>query len=751
MNAALPIGNRQSAIGNSSDWLSLVDAAALLGVSEGHARRMARAWSDRGLARLEVIANGASNRQLAIGNRQCSDAGRPGWLIHRSAHPRLRAPAHAGGESEQLRESLETRYPKHLVERAYEKLHWLHEWRRRCAMPRAAGRRGIDIALEICEEAKKLHGLCYCIAPRTLQTWWAAYNAVGADGRPRGLEALIDQYVSGPSRDREGAVRSPESIDFFTKLMHSQAGHSMHTCHRNTLHESRQRRWSWPSSYSATRRWWRKTNDLAETIARRDGVEAYTHAAMPHLEIDYTVLQPGEQYVIDHTRCDFWVTDASRAREEAVSTSPHAVNASPHAVGRDSEGAVVQFRPWLTAMIDARSRRIVGWHLARTPHQDGILRCFRMAFLDCAVPARLHMDNGADFLSALITGHTKREQRRLRSELGKEWREAVKHQQRAYFGGVLAELGIQLVAAIRKSPWSKGLIERWFGRFEDQCGKSFPTYCGRSTEERPDCLEEIRCDHPDAVPTMEDCRARVGEWIDLYNLEAHRGEGMDEQSPMQVWKTATRLRRALAEQLIHLLQARGVYRVHANGVRLKVASMTVGYGAGSPALRRLFGRDVFLTLDPDDVSYCCAFTADRRSFLGKLDCNIRIPANTPAEQLREAIRKVRRSRNIMEKARREAPRYLMDAAQVIASEQHSRLTALRATGTDDHRPNIVPVTAGFEGGSVPVLAPSERHFKVDIEVDLSRLEQIDADEPVNDVGPVWDRFVRMVEGERGNG
>jgi hypothetical protein len=170
------------------------------------------------------------------------------------------------------------------------------------------------------------------------------------------------------------------------------------------------------------------------------------------------------------------------------------------------------------------------------------------------------------------------------------------------------------------------------------------------------------------------------------------------------------LRRASDEALVMLLQTRGVYRVGKNGVSFRVSGTTLTYGASSAALRRYAGRDVLITLDEEDCSCCHAFTAERggRRFIGQLACNVKLRANTPAEQLREAIRKVRGRRKIMVTAAREGAARGRTAAQEVAAMQREELqAAYRATGTDDHRPNIVPVRTGLEGVSRPVQSSFE--------------------------------------------
>ncbi len=666
----MPVAARQCAPTLTDDWITIEEAVRLTGELDRTWQRRA-AWEAKQARR-------ASRPSLAV-QRAPESGGKPVWHVRRSIDARLTVCPRADERENRARPALLTKYPQDKVERAYRKAYWLREWRRACEGPQAAGRSEEAIAARIVADAKRGEGEDFSVGYRSLQNWRRAYYATGDDGAIRGVAALIDRRGNEPRGGGAHEGRSQEAITYFENLYHDRRQFTVRTCHKTTLAKALKSGWTWPASYAATTKWLRAYDKLDETCAYREGPTAYSKKYMPHIEIDRTALQPGEEYVIDHTRCDFWVREGN-----------------------------VQFRPWLTAMIDARSRLLVGWHLARTPNQDGIVAALHMAFRDRAVPDRLHMDHGNDFLSSLLTGYTKREVNRLRMQHGPDWKNVVAHQQTTYWHGILAELEVETIAAIVHSPWSKGLIERWYGTFQDQCSKTFATYCGNTPASKPECLEEIRCDRDD-VPTLEEARTPVGEWIDLYNHTEHRG--IDGEKPIAVWKTATSLRRASDDALLMLMQGRGVYRVGKNGVSFKVGSTTLTYGGSSVALRRFVGRDVMVTVDGKDCNYCCAYTADRRGrrLIGRLDCNLCVPANTPVEQLREAIRNVRGARKDMVVSRRGQRVAMRNAAQEVrAMQAEERHRELRATGTDDHRPNVRPVRTGFEGVSRPVYTASAR-------------------------------------------
>ncbi len=151
------------------------------------------------------------------------------------------------------------------------------------------------------------------------------------------------------------------------------------------------------------------------------------------------------------------------------------------------------------------------------------------------------------------------------------------------------------------------------------------------------------------------------------------------------------------------MQARGVYKVGKNGVAFKVGGVRLTYGAGQPALYRYAGREVFITLDPHDLSCCYAFTADRnnRRFIGRLEANLRISPMSTVEGLRAANKAVGHKRKIMPQAGRQSAGRTRSAVDELRAKRRERVARLRATGTEDRVSDatIVPVRTGFEGCS----------------------------------------------------
>jgi len=682
-------------------WVTVDEAARLAGESVWTWRRRATALGER-----------SSRRGSAPLARKAPPPGGRGkrcWWVHRSIDPRLaKAPKRATREDRE-RAALEAKYPPHKVALAYKRARWLNEWRRRCQARYNASRTKVELAESIVREARAVEGDGFAISVRTLEAWHTRYEAAGRAGRIAGVAGLVDRRGDCTGAEAGDVTRSPEAVGYFYTLYHDEARPAIKTCHEATLRKARAEGWAWPSTSQATAKWLRMHDDLAESFLKRFGYDAWTRRFMPHVEIDYGKLEPGELYVCDHTQCDFWIEDRGN-----------------------------QYRPWLTAIVDCRSRCIVGWNLGKSPNQDAIVAALRMAFRRWAIPKKTRIDNGKDFTSKLITGVTKRERDALRARFGPEWSEFVKRDTDRVacvdprFTGIVTELGVELIYARPYAAWSKGIVERWFGTFHGQCGKTFATYCGNSVLSKPECLDAIRrgystdekrrlrkqygkawkkaavlrfVDGSD-VPTLEQARGAIQEYLEVYHATPHSGDGMHGATPLAVWGQATSLRRAEPDALLMLMHARGLYKVTGNGVKFKVGGATMSYGASEPRLDRYRGREVFITCDPDDLTCAFAFTADRerRRFIARLECNERFAPNASAEEVREAVRAVEGRRKMGRQAQRTAAKRRRTVAQELTAQRREQVAEIRATGTDDvvPTPPITPVRTGFEGASKDV-------------------------------------------------
>jgi putative transposase len=435
-----------------------------------------------------------------------------------------------------------------------------------------------------------------------------------------------------------------------------------------------------------------------------------------------------------------------------------------------------QIRPWLTAIQDCGSRRIVGWTFGPAPHQESILVALRMAFRE-AVPEVMRIDNGKDFASKTVTGLTKTECRVLRREYGPAWKTVVRRGRDHVscddprWLGVTGELGVELIYAKPYSPWSKGTLERWFRTFEDQCGKLFNTYCGHTPVARPESLQLIREGYTgrgvdplslvdgSAVPTMDQAAERISDYLTIYHSASHQGAGMRGRSPQAAWSDAAHLRKAVEGELDCLISVRGAYKVGANGVHLTVCGTHLGYGARTAALRAWIGREVLVAVDIEYPARCLAFEPGNRRLIAALNPNKRIHPLAKSDDLREANAAVGHNRKDMVGYAKKSARRTLDVSKVLERERSEQAVALRATGTDDMRATAVsavirPVRSGFEARSTAVPPPVEAVPDEYADLDMSLVSFVQAEESGDGGDPYADvdlADLKCVATEEGDG
>jgi len=304
-------------------------------------------------------------------------------------------------------------------------------------------------------------------------------------------------------------------------------------------------------------------------------------AYMPSTKQDSERFAAGRCWVGDHTQMDFWVR---------------------------SGGSVI--RPWLTAWQDWRTRKIVGWVLSESPNSDTILAAFRAGMLDQANmggPSELVIDNGKDYDAWFFHGQTKQQRRRKILQAG--------YVDESQFRGLFNLLEIQAHFSIAYCPNGKARMERWFGTIHGDFDKSFVTYCGASSGDKPESLEGI-LDQPHRIPDIEHVRKRLADRIAAFNANAdHNMEDLEEGgvklAPGDALAKWCASRRVTPHENVLELLMQHWYRpvsVGKNGVTIAPYGFPLSYGSTDPALMpyKRCGTDrkkvtVFVSFDPHDL------------------------------------------------------------------------------------------------------------------------------------------------------
>ena len=221
---------------------------------------------------------------------------------------------------------------------------------------------------------------------------------------------------------------------------------------------------------------------------------------------------------------------------------------------------------------DWRSRLAYGWALIREGNEHSLLLALRQGADAFGYIPEYHIaDNGKNFRSQIWRGNRPMWRKVTR---GPEVKERV--------DGILSLCGIQPSWCQPYNPNGKARLERWFGTFEDQLVKSFPSYCGNCADNRPESHKDLVAK---AVPWAA-FASRVDEYIRIYNARQHGAEDMRGLSPLQMMGQAVR-RRVLPDEMRPFLLAAWHKPVELgrNGVSIKICGHTMryrGHASGDP-------------------------------------------------------------------------------------------------------------------------------------------------------------------------
>ena len=257
-----------------------------------------------------------------------------------------------------------------------------------------------------------------------------------------------------------------------------------------------------PPSFATARRYL-ATIPLGVTTLGRQGAEAYTNRVSPHIiRGPVPVMQ---WWISDHRQHDVFVRNTLFSH-----------------LKRDE-----MYRPWLTAIYDWGSRKLVGFVWSPNPNADTIKTALRAPALEFGFPQHFYWDNGKDYK--------------------KVKRQFAEIEIPSQVGDVLRMGGALVTSALPKHPRSKPVESHfvlWSLRFDHIWGVA---YAGNKPENcRPECRQaqkqhaEYLCGKRRTSPLPSDAefvRSAV-QWVEEYNsrpLECLNGKSpneiFDEQFP----------------------------------------------------------------------------------------------------------------------------------------------------------------------------------------------------------------------------
>jgi transposase InsO family protein len=415
------------------------------------------------------------------------------------------------------------------------------------------------------------------VSTRTLWNWYGQYRKLGYAG-------LVDRVRSDKGKSR--FLKAHPAVRAFMENKYLGERLSIRLAYQALLRDLRnlEPECTRPPSYSAVRPYLRQLPKPL-LILSREGERQFQERCEPYLLTDFESLVPNQIWVSDHGQHDVWV------RNDLFS-------------GVSTNAAV---RPWLTAMIDMRSRKIVATAWSAIPSSHTISSALRVGIESFGIPQILYVDNGKDY------------EKVGRIDFSPEC------------SGVLVRLGIQPQYCLPRHPQSK-LIESWFGTVRKRFDCLWPSYCGGGPKDRPEpCMAALK-EHQaflkgkrksSPLPLASEFMATARQWIEEYNSQhPHGGRGMRGRTPDEV------INELLLPGQKRLIETPDVlYALFWDRQRRKVSEggCVQLYGeryepADGESLAKLFleiERDVLVACDPANLGEAIALDLDGR-FLGRL-------------------------------------------------------------------------------------------------------------------------------------
>lgn len=251
--------------------------------------------------------------------------------------------------------------------------------------------------------------------------------------------------------------------------------------------------------------------------------------------------------------------------------------------GGDSEKPI---RVYLTAFLDVRSRKMVGWYVTDAPSSDATLQALRRGITAYGIPKRIYSDNGREFLTHDIGG------RGFRKSAKTDEHEPMT---------ILQHLQIEFRTALVRNARAK-IVERAFVDVKNCFSKLFEGYTGGTIAERPERLKTTG-KYAENFIIIDEFREYVDTFIrGWFNKQSHSGAGMNGRTRDEVYAACLYEQRMAAPDELNLMMMRtGRVQTVNRGVKIKFYEQTIRFYSDE----LIMGHDrekVYVRYNPDDLA-----------------------------------------------------------------------------------------------------------------------------------------------------
>ena len=408
----------------------------------------------------------------------------------------------------------------------------------------------------------------------------------------------------------------------------------------------------------------------------REGEKAYISNCAPYIARMYDDLEPNDIWVADGHTFDVMVQ------------------------GKDNK----PFRPYLSAFMDVRTRKMMGWVVTDSLNGDTTIYALKRGIETYGAPKAILVDNGREYLFQDFSGDA-------------GFRKKAKRQESEFIPPTILEnLGIDIRVSIPKNARAKA-IERAFETVKDTFSKLFDSYTGGNILEKPDHLEKVM-KQPDKLVTIDEFTTHVDTYIKgYYNKQPHSGEGMWGDSPDDVFVELFNEKRVVPKDKLHLMFMRysgGTMKVGKNGVTLKIHGEKLQY-SDEHLWQNYFGRNVYVRYAPDDLSSVRVYDTDNQ-FICIANQEKKLSYHATTEDVREASRKKKAQEKLVKNYKTMQDTQAQDALDAIIDNATGNLEIpegfqakiLRLMPTEEKQPEMLPMAVGAEALSIDFTAAASR-------------------------------------------
>lgn len=306
----------------------------------------------------------------------------------------------------------------------------------------------------------------------------------------------------------------------------------------------------------------------------RLGEKAFKDECAPFVKRTYGDLHANDIWVCDNHTFDIFVDDGEHKKPVRV---------------------------YLTAFMDIRSRKMMGWYVTDAPCSDATLQALRRGIEKYGIPKRILSDNGREFLTHDIGGRGFR----------KDGRKEGEHR----IPTILDNLQIEFRTAMVRNARAK-IVERAFREVKECFSRLFAGYTGGTIAERPERLKELAKKASNFTPYADFCRY-VDTYIEgWFNCQEHVGVGMGHKTRNQVYEEQLVEVRKASQADLNLMMLRNtrMQKVKREGVVLKLYGTELTFWNQELATNHI-DEKVYVRYNPDDLAEVRVYDEQDR-FLG---------------------------------------------------------------------------------------------------------------------------------------